>query len=132
MTDIVDTAAQDDLTVGTIESDTLTFTVPKDSPVEAERGKTEEKSFSFRQIATVEDAEAVIKAKEWALVDMVNKQLKANARSNAYQAAMAPHKVSDVPPEQVFERTVRDMVRQGIPETMARELLKNTLSAVKS
>lgn len=121
----------DDLTIGTLHSDKLTFTVPSDSPVESERGKEYEREFSFRQVDNEDDARKVIDAKKWSLVDIVNNKLKGGARSNAYQAALAPHKASDVDPEKVFESTVRNMVKQGIPEAMARELLKNTLSAVK-
>ena len=138
MTDIQETGAEAVVEKGSIDhlgelvNDTFDYKVPADSPVESERGKeVKDNAFSFRQIKTAEDANAVIEAKGWDLVEMVNKILKANARSNAYQAALAPHKVSDVDPEKVFESTVRNMVRQGIPESMARELLKNTLQTVK-
>ena len=139
MTDINETGAEAVTEKGSIDhlgslvEDTFDYKVPADSPVEADRGKeVKDNKFNFRQITTPDEANAVIAAKGWDLVEMVNKILKANARSNAYQSALAPHKVSDVDPEKVFESTVRNMVRQGIPESMARELLKNTLATVKS
>lgn len=131
MTDTVMHDAED-VTIGTLESDKLTFTVPTDSPVESERGKEYEREFSYRQVDNEDDARKVIETKKWSLIDIVNNKLKGAARSNAYQAALAPHKAQDVDPEKVFESTIRNMVKQGIPETMARELLKNTLTAVKS
>lgn len=138
MTDIQETGAENVTEKGSIDhigelvQDTFDYKVPADSPVESERGQDKKDNpFSFRQVKTIDEANEVIKVKDWDLVEMVNKILKANARSNAYQAALAPHKVDNVDPEKVFESTVRNMVRQGIPESMARELLKNTLTAVK-
>lgn len=118
--------------LGELKQDTFDYKVPGDSPVESERGKEyKDNPFEFRAIATPEDAQEVIRIKEWDLVEMVNKILKGNARSAAYQAKMAPHKASDVDPEKAFEQTVRNLIKQGVPEAMAREVVKNTLLAAK-
>jgi len=123
--------------LGAVEQDTFDYKVPSDSPVESERGKEyKDNPFQFRQIAKSADGQdtdalEVIRIKGWDLTDMVNKLLKGNARSNAYQAKMAPHKASEVDPEKAFEQTVRNLVKQGVPEAMAREVVKNTLLAAK-
>lgn len=138
MTDVQETGAEVVVEKGSIDhlgvlkEDTFDYTVPSDSPVVEERGKKYEGNpLTHREISTKEDAYEVIRIKEWDIVDMVNKLLKGNGRSNAYQAKMAPHKPVETDPEKMFETSVRGMIKQGIPEAMARELLKNTLAQVK-
>jgi Glu-tRNA(Gln) amidotransferase subunit E-like FAD-binding protein len=108
----------------------FTFKVPDDSPVESERGKKVEKAFEYRETENDIEAQAVMTEKKWSLKDMVDEALKANARSNAYQSALLPHKPSEVPQEDIKERMIRDYIRLGIPENIARAQVESTLAAM--
>jgi hypothetical protein len=55
--------------------------------------------------------------------------LKANARSNAYQAALLPYRPSEVTPDEIKERMVRDYIRLGVPEDAARKQVDSLLAA---
>jgi hypothetical protein len=112
-----------------VKSAKFTFTVPADSPVEAERGKKVEKEFDYQVCETEAEASKVIADKQWSVLQMVNEALKGSARSNAYQAALAPHKKSDVDPEDIKERMIRDYIRLGIPESTARAQVESLLAA---
>lgn len=59
--------------------------------------------------------------KKWPIQDMVDSQLKSNARSAAYQAALLPYKPSEVSKEDIAERMVRDYIRMGKSEAWARK-----------
>lgn len=115
--------------VGTLHKDSLEFTVPQDAPSEADRGKKVEKEFSFRQITTEAEAYKVIATKEWNLVELVNRKLKGDARSNAYQSLTLQYKPSTVSPEEIKERAIRDLMRIGIPEEMAKAQVEAMLAA---
>lgn len=84
-------------------------------------GKKIEKPFEYQECETDAEAEKVLKDKKLSIRDMVNDKLKTNARSSAYQAALLPYKPSDVPVEDIQERMVRDFIRLGIPEEIARK-----------
>jgi hypothetical protein len=90
-------------------------------------GKKIEKGFEFRVCETVEEATEVINSKEWSVLDMVNETLKANARSNAYQSALLPYRPSEVPQEDIIERMVRDYIRMGVDENVARATVANLI-----
>lgn len=111
------------------ESAKFTFTVPSDSPVEAERGQKQERIFSFPQVETDTEAADILTAKKWTLGSLVNDALKSGARANAYQAALAPHKPSEVSPEDIMERMVRDYIRLGVSEEIARKQVESLLAA---
>lgn len=104
----------------------FTFKVPEGHP---EAGKVIEKAFEYPQVADDAEASAVIADKKWSLVGMVNDVLKANARSNAYQAALLPYRPSEVSPEDIKERMVRDYIRLGISEDVARAQVEALLKA---
>lgn len=127
MTDVAEETVSTE--VGTEHKDTLVFTVPKDAPSEADRGKEVPKEFSFRQIVSEADAYKVIAAKEWNLVELVNRKLKGDARSNAYQSLTLQYKPSTVSPDEIRERAIRDLMRIGIPEDMARAQVDAMLAA---
>jgi hypothetical protein len=112
-------------------SDKLTFTVPASSPVEGERGTKQEKEYTFGQVAEGDDdtANAIMRIKGWTIQDFVNDALKGSARSNAYQTALAPHKPSEVSAEDIVERMVRDYIRLGIPEDVARKQVSSMLAS---
>jgi hypothetical protein len=107
----------------------FTFAIPEGH---AQAGTKVEKGFEYSQCETADEASKVIADKGWNVVSMVNDVLKANARSNAYQAALLPYRPSEVSPEEIQERMVRDYIRLGIPEDVARAQVSALLQATKS
>lgn len=106
----------------------FSFTIPD---THADAGKKIEKSFEYQECNTVEEAEAVIAEKKWSVVAMVNDNLKANARSNAYQSATIVYRPSEVSPEDIKERMVRDFIRLGVPEAAARAQVDSLLASTQ-
>jgi hypothetical protein len=108
----------------------FSFAIPEGHP---QQGEKVEKAFDYKVCENDGEAQAVLTEKKLSIVEMVNDKLKANARSNAYQAALLPYRPSEVSPEDIKERMIRDYIRLGIPEDMARaqveSLLKNQQSA---
>lgn len=104
----------------------FTFAIPEGH---AQAGEKIEKTFEYRQTETDGEATEVMTEKKWALSGMVNDVLKANARSNAYQAALLPYRPSEVTPDEIKERMIRDYIRLGIPEDTARKQVEALLSA---
>lgn len=107
----------------------FSFRVPDDSPVESERGKKIEKPFTFSETESESEAQSVMTEKKWSLKEMVDDYLKQNARSNAYQSALLPHKPSEVPQEDIKERMIRDYIRLGVSEDAARKQVDAFLAA---
>lgn len=118
-----------------VYKDELSFTVPpvdKIKPEQAHRaGEKYKKEFSFAQVTSNDEAEKVCKSKEWTLVDFVNDALKSAARSSAYQSEASLYARSEVSAEDIKERMVRDYIRLGIPEDVARTTVNSMLAAVK-
>ncbi len=104
----------------------FSFAIPEGH---AQAGDKIEKTFDYQHCNTLEEATKVIEDKKWNIVTMVNDNLKANARSNAYQAALLPYRPSEVSPEEIKERMVRDYIRLGIPEDTARKQVEALLAA---
>lgn len=104
----------------------FTFAIPDGHP---QAGEKVEKTFDYQQVTTDAEAQTVIAEKKWSIVGMVNDNLKANARSNAYQAALLPYRPSEVSPEDIKERMIRDYIRLGIPEDTARKQVEALLAA---
>jgi hypothetical protein len=104
----------------------FTFAIPEGHP---QAGEKVEKTFDFRVCNTVAEAESVIAEKKWNITAMVNDVLKANARSNQYQAALLPYRPSEVTQEEIVERMVRDYIRIGISEEVARKQVTALLAA---
>lgn len=104
----------------------FTFAIPDGHP---QAGEKVEKSFDYKVCDNDAEASAVIAEKKWSIVGMVNDVLKANARSNAYQAALLPYRPSEVSPEEIKERMVRDYIRLGIAEDVARKQVEALLAA---
>lgn len=107
----------------------FSFKVPEDSPVVEERGKKVEKAFEYKETENDAEAQAVMAEKKWSLKDMVDEALKSNARSNAYQSALLPHKPSEVSQDDIKERMIRDYIRLGIAENIARAQVEAMLAA---
>ena len=104
----------------------FTFKVPEGH---AQAGEKVEKTFDYQVVSGPDEAQSVIAEKKWNLVDMVNENLKANARSNAYQSALLPYKASEVSPADIKERMIRDYIRLGISEDVARKQVDALLGA---
>ncbi len=104
----------------------FSFAIPEGHP---EQGKKIEKAFEYQEVATPDEANTVITEKQWNLVEMVNDKLRANARSNAYQSALLPYRPSEVTPEQVKDRMIRDYIRLGVSEDVARKQVEALLAA---
>lgn len=104
----------------------FSFKVPEGH---AQAGEKIEKPFEYKECETREEAEAIAAEKKLDFLGMVNDTLKANARSNAYQAALLPYRPSEVSPEEIKERMVRDYIRLGIAEDVARAQVTALLSA---
>jgi len=116
-----------------VGNDTLTFTVPKDTVKEgAVAGAEIEKAFSFRQVDSDDLANKIITEKKWDLQELVNRKLKADARSNAYQAELLQHKpiTTTRTPEEIAETMVRDAIRMGFSESDARAYVDSMLSSL--
>lgn len=92
-------------------------------------GERVEKAFEYDQCETEAEAQSVIDEKNWAVLTMVNDALKSAARSNAYQNALAPYRPSEVSPEDIKERMIRDFIRLGFAEDVARAQVEGMLAA---
>ena len=104
----------------------FSFSVPEGHP---KVGEKIEKTFDYQVCNTPDEASATIAEKKWNVVAMVNDVLKANARSNAYQSALLPYKASEVEPETIKERMIRDYIRLNVPEDVARKQVEALLAA---
>jgi Glu-tRNA(Gln) amidotransferase subunit E-like FAD-binding protein len=109
-------------------TDTFSFTVPEDS-THADAGKELEKSFEYMETLTSTAADKVVAEKKWNLQEMVNKALKQNGRANAYQNALAVYKPSEVSPDEIKARMVRDFIRLGLSEDVAKAQVDSILAA---
>lgn len=117
-----------------VRNDTLTFTVPKDTVKEgASAGAEIEKPFTYREVDSDELATKIITEKGWNLQELVNRKLKADARSNAYQAELLQHKpvTTTRTSDEIKESMVRDALRLGMTETDARNYVDSMLASIK-
>jgi hypothetical protein len=105
----------------------FSFSIPEGHP---QAGEKIEKAFEFQLCDNEAEATTVVTEKKWSVVGMVNDILKANARSNAYQAALLPYRPSEVSAEDIKERMIRDYIRLGISEETARKQVEALLAAV--
>jgi hypothetical protein len=106
----------------------FTFEVPSGHP---RAGEKITGSFEYKIVDNDTEANAVIAEKKWSLVALVNDNLKQNARSNAYQSALLPFKPTEVPQEDIVERMVRDYIRLGASEEVARRQVSGVLASIK-
>lgn len=104
----------------------FTFAIPDGHP---QAGEKIEKTFDYKECSSDTEAQTVLTEKKWSLMGLVNDSLKANARSNAYQAALLPYRPSEVSPDEIKERMVRDYIRLGVPEDTARKQVEALLAA---
>lgn len=113
----------------------FTFKVPDDAIVKGtgenhpDAGKKIEQSFDYIECETDEDVKKIMEEKKWSLIEMVNDNIKANARSSAYQNALAVYKPSDVSAEDIKARMVRDFIRLGMTEEAAKNLVESSTAS---
>jgi len=103
----------------------FSFAIPEGHP---QQGEKVEKAFDYKVCENVAEAEQVLTDKKLSIIEMVNDKLKANARSNAYQAALLPYRPSEVSPEDIKERMIRDYIRLGVSEDAARAQVEAMLA----
>ena len=106
----------------------LTFKVPEDS-THADAGKKIEKEFDYQECESAEEASSIAEKKGWTLLSFVNDALKQNARANTYQNALAVYKPSEVSPDEIKARMVRDFIRLGLSESVAQAQVESILAA---
>lgn len=106
----------------------FSFAIPEGH---AQAGEKIEKAFDYQVCDNDAEATTVLADKKLSITELVNDKLKANARSNAYQAALLPYRPSEVSPEEIKERMVRDYIRLGIPEDTARKQVEALLAAAQ-
>ena len=104
----------------------FTFSIPEGHP---QAGEKLEKSFDYTVCDNETEATTIVADKKWSVVGMVNDILKANARSNAYQAALLPYRPSEVSQDDIKERMIRDYIRLGVSEDSARKQVDALLAA---
>ena len=103
------------------------FKVPEDSKHE-DAGKSVTKTFEYVECENESEAIDFITKKEWNITDLVNEKVKTNARSNAYQSATLVYKPTEVSQEDIIERMVRDYIRLGFSEDVARAQVNSMLA----
>jgi hypothetical protein len=104
----------------------FSFAIPEGH---TQSGEKVEKTFEYQVCDNESEATTVVSEKKWSVVALVNDNLKANARSNAYQSALLPYKPSEVSATDIKERMIRDFIRLGIAEDTARKQVEALLSA---
>lgn len=115
-----------------VDTDTFTFKIPESHPSakDAQGNRvTIEKEFTFQVVTNDEEALAVMAYKQWSLVEIINDILKANARSSAYQTALAAYQTSEVPAEKIRERMIKDFIRLGMSESAATAAVDSALAS---
>jgi hypothetical protein len=104
----------------------FSFSVPEGHD---DAGKKIEKGFEYSVCENDAEASQVLVDKKLSLAEIVNDKLKANARSNAYQAALLPYRPSEVSAEDIQARAIRDLIRLGMSEEAARNLVTSATAA---
>ncbi len=129
--------------LGRVETpDTFTFKIPKEHPDHLdEKGEVRqiEGSYAWLSCPTDKVAADTINDENKGKDDkdrltfrgLVNDVMQARARSNAYQKALAKYKPHTISDAAVRERVIRDMIRGGIPESVATKLYDDAKAAVK-
>lgn len=103
------------------------FTVPADAPADA--GKELELPYTFDIAESEDEALQVATEKKWSVLSLINDKLRTSAKSNAYQAQVAKYRPSEVSPDDIKERILRDFIRMGISEDIARKQVEALLAS---
>ena len=116
-------------------SSKLSYTIPSEGVREEMRARSGEKierKLTFGQVDSDVQAKEVMTEKDWSLIDFVNDQLKAGARSSCYQSTSALYKESKVTADQIKERAIKDLIRVGVPEDIARVTVMGAVESAQS
>lgn len=110
------------------------FSVPEDAKtpngdLHADAGKELEKPFEYDEPETEDEARAILEKRKLNLVGLVSEKVKNLARSAAYQAATLVYKPSEVSAEDIQERAIRDLIRLGMNEEAARNMVVTATAA---
>lgn len=97
-------------------TDSFTFTIPDGH---AQAGQEIEKDFTYTEVLTSDAALKLIEDKKWEVQKMVNKELKSNARSNAYQNSTAAYKPTKQTVDDLRATLIRTYIRLGLSEEVA-------------
>ncbi len=104
------------------------FKVPKDID-NPDAGKQFENEYDYTECESVDEAVKVAESEGWSLLGFVNEALQARARGNSYQNALAKYRPSTVTPEQIKARMVRDFIKLGLSEEVAKTQVDSILAA---
>ena len=104
------------------------FKVPENSG-HKDAGQQFTKEFDYQECESPDEAAKVAEDKGWTLIDFVNDKLMNAARSSSYQNALAVYRPSEVPREEIEARMVRDFIRLGLSEEVAKAQVKAVLGA---
>lgn len=107
------------------KTETASFKIPAGHP---QAGTKLDYSFAFTECESEAEATEIATAKGWNLLTLVNDNLKAAAKSAAYQAAVLPYKPSKVSADDIKERMIRDYIRIGYSAEKARKKVEETLA----
>ena len=103
------------------------FKVPANSG-HKDAGQQFPREFDYQECETPEEAAKFAETKGWTLFDLVNEALLNAARSASYQNALAVYRPSEVPPDEIKARMVRDFIRLGLSEDVAKTQVEAILS----
>ena len=104
------------------------FKVPENSGHQ-DAGKQFEKEYDYTQAESADEAQIVADEKGWTLLEFVNDKLMQSARSSSYQNALAVYRPSEVSQDEIKARMVRDFIRLGLSEDVAKAQVESVLSA---
>ncbi len=104
------------------------FKVPENSGHQ-DAGKQFEKEYDYQECETADEAAKIAEEKGWTLLEFVNDKLMNSARSSSYQNALAVYRPSEVSPEEIQARMVRDFIRLGLSEEVAKTQVASILAA---
>jgi hypothetical protein len=104
------------------------FKVPENSGHQ-DAGKQFEKEYDYVECENADEATKVAEDKGWTLLEFVNDKLMNSARSSSYQNALAVYRPSEVSPDEIKARMVRDFIRLGLSEEVAKTQVESILSA---
>jgi hypothetical protein len=110
------------------------FSVPDDAKtpdgqLHQDAGKELEKPFEYDSPETVDEANEILAKRKLNIVGLVSEKVKNLARSAAYQAATLVYKPSEVSAEDIQERAIRDLIRLGMSEEAARNMVVSATAA---
>lgn len=104
------------------------FKVPENSG-HKDAGQQFTKEFDYQECESPDEAAKIAEEKGWTLLEFVNDKLMNAARSGSYQNALAVYRPSEVPREEIEARMVRDFIRLGLSEDVAKAQVKAVLGA---